>query len=410
MYISGQAGTGKSTILHEFLQHLLKEEIATVCTAYTHKAKTIIMSKVPPAADVQTLHAFLKKRPGINENATKRDYITMSQQFGEPEPVKLLIVDEYSMVDEADLKSIMELNIKVIFLGDPNQLDPISGPQAVIPQGKFDVKLTHIYRQEGNVGLLDPLCTLVHMIETKGPMVYLEPTSQFIRNTDIVKEYIASESKDKVILAFTNNRVEYLNYKINKALQSDYYWCPTTREMVLPGHAMPAPPEITTISGESLKLKTKWKTLEQLIGLASTFNLKFGAFTNSEGETTTRCYVFGHGKYNEMMKELKQRATDANLAISNITDDKPAVWAKKNWRHQFAKLRAKAWRELLTIDGNVVCMDYPYATTVHKSQGSTYDEVFVDSDDIGKVSNVMQFKKLMYVGISRASSKVYLNT
>ncbi|MGL5567505.1 MAG: ATP-binding domain-containing protein [Plesiomonas sp.] len=49
--------------------------------------------------------------------------------------------------------------------------------------------------------------------------------------------------------------------------------------------------------------------------------------------------------------------------------------------------------------------------TVHKSQGSTYDTVYVDTEDLYRCAaiNIKQYLKLMYVALSRASNKVITN-
>ena len=49
-------------------------------------------------------------------------------------------------------------------------------------------------------------------------------------------------------------------------------------------------------------------------------------------------------------------------------------------------------------------IDFGYRITIHKSQGSTYENVFINLDDIKKFSHVIgseQMRKLLYVGVSR---------
>ena len=77
-----------------------------------------------------------------------------------------------------------------------------------------------------------------------------------------------------------------------------------------------------------------------------------------------------------------------------------------------ARQRAKAWRDHLTFNDLVLCIDFPYAMTVHKSQGSTYDEVYIDSDDLYKCAenNFSLYLKLLYVAISRAKHDVFMSS
>lgn len=83
----------------------------------------------------------------------------------------------------------------------------------------------------------------------------------------------------------------------------------------------------------------------------------------------------------------------------------------KEPKHPLAKKRKNAWKYYLSFKSCVICLDFAHAMTVHKSQGSTYDTVYLDTEDIGKCSNYDYelYLKLMYVGISRAAQKVYTN-
>ena len=49
-----------------------------------------------------------------------------------------------------------------------------------------------------------------------------------------------------------------------------------------------------------------------------------------------------------------------------------------------------------------------FALTIHKSQGSTYDEVFIDLDDMKSIKDLRELAKLLYVAMSRAKYRVIL--
>ena len=55
-------------------------------------------------------------------------------------------------------------------------------------------------------------------------------------------------------------------------------------------------------------------------------------------------------------------------------------------------------------------IDYSYAITVHKSQGSTYNNVFVSEADINNNSNTRNRNQLKYVALSRASETAVVIT
>ncbi|EFB5687901.1 hypothetical protein HGP87_001870, partial [Campylobacter jejuni] len=130
-----------------------------------------------------------------------------NKQYGRPDFLRLLIVDEFSFVSEKDYFSIGELQdelelmdlpefkegklrpLKVLYVGDLNQLSPVKGYSAIEPYGKFWKKLTKVYRTDND--LINPLTILVNIIEGKEKLRYLEPTDNFIRKADIIKEYKA---------------------------------------------------------------------------------------------------------------------------------------------------------------------------------------------------------------------------
>ena len=48
------------------------------------------------------------------------------------------------------------------------------------------------------------------------------------------------------------------------------------------------------------------------------------------------------------------------------------------------------------------------ASTAHKAQGSSYDIVIVDLEDIGNCSDKEQVARMQYVALSRARNKIYI--
>ena len=87
MFITGGAGTGKTTRIADIVDKLLADKVAFQVVAYTNKARDVLRSKMPEVDEdsITTLHSWLKKRPTINSKARSINAITISHQYGEPQ-------------------------------------------------------------------------------------------------------------------------------------------------------------------------------------------------------------------------------------------------------------------------------------------------------------------------------------
>ena len=416
MFVTGPAGTGKTTKLEELVSYCMVNEIPYVVCAYTHKACGILASKLPQGANVQTLHKFLTKRPTINDLAKHIQHLEVSKKSGKAEEYKVIFLDEYSMIGEKDYEDIgtlqnpvsndpdAEPNLRVVYIGDSNQLPPVGDAAGIYPNGPYQIKLSKIWRQDGDNKLLETLGQLVRMIEG-GPPEALATHSTFKRGYDLVSKY----QEGDILLAYTNKRVEELNAAIAKKHEpepGDTLFSPTLKQECTLDTVLPVE-EVYSIGlaygNNELALGSKYKTLEHL---KSMDECDFMMLDIEDYEPIAYAVVFGHYQYKLAMQKYANAAAEAN---NNVPADNAKKWCANNKSHPLARARAKAWRDYLTFKECVICVDFPYAMTVHKSQGSTYDTVLVDTNDlyICAERDYGLYLKLMYVAISRASNKVY---
>lgn len=422
MYITGRAGTGKTTDCGMIVEYCIQHNIEHVVCAYTHKACRVLRTKLPAGANVVTLHSYLNKRPTLNQQATSRKHLHSNQQMSTPDQVKLIIIDEYSMVGERDFADIRALQdedydgnaeVKVLWLGDPYQLPPVGDAQAVRPEGSYQVVLKEIKRQAKDNPLAEPIAQLVSYIEgeTAEP---LKANKNFERGVNLVTAFNKCESDNKVILCYTNEAVQEYNAAIaerREPVAGDKLWSPHLQQFVTFERLLPrsSVDYINLAFGEMLPLNTKYRTLEHLL---KSDLYEFCEVKDEDDNIMVYAFVFGHYSYKIIRDSLSDEATKANNAIVAANRNvQPAAWAKANDKHPLARARAKGWRDFLSFNDCVICLDFPHAMTVHKSQGSTFDYVFVDTQDIGKLANTnwQMYLKLMYVALSRAAKKVFTN-
>lgn len=159
----GPAGSGKTTTLMEVVTAVLQEARGTVLlVSFTNRAVANIRKAVEPigaAKYCSTIHSALEYAPTYkeyfdNQGRVKRTRIFEPRRNAENplRDVTLVVVDEASMVPYADLyRKLKEAcpNATFIFVGDLNQIKPVFG-DAVLGHKLNSVpvvELTEIYRQ-----------------------------------------------------------------------------------------------------------------------------------------------------------------------------------------------------------------------------------------------------------------------
>lgn len=134
----GYAGTGKTTIAKT-----LAGDLESVCFAcFTGKAALVLRSKGCDGAS--TIHSLIYKFDG-NDPVTGAPRFVLNRESPAAE-ADLIVVDEVSMVGEAQALDLLSFGTKVLVLGDPAQLPPVAGEGYFI-NGEPDFMLTEVHRQ-----------------------------------------------------------------------------------------------------------------------------------------------------------------------------------------------------------------------------------------------------------------------
>lgn len=133
----GYAGTGKTTMALEIAQAVGG---LVVFAAYTGKAALVLMSK--GCEQSSTIHSLIYRAEEIGNGAVQ---FILNQQSA-VRNARLVIVDEGSNVDEMLGADLLSFGIKILVLGDPFQLRPVSG-LGYFTQGEPDIMLTDVERQ-----------------------------------------------------------------------------------------------------------------------------------------------------------------------------------------------------------------------------------------------------------------------
>ena len=143
----GYAGTGKTTLARYFAEHV---EGQVQFAAFTGKAAQVLRAK--GATNARTIHSLIYRPRGeeaVEDESTGKTSMSPTFSLNRQSPIaraKLVVIDECSMVDEQLGRDLMSFGTPILVLGDPAQLPPISGG-GFFTEAEPDYLLTEIHRQ-----------------------------------------------------------------------------------------------------------------------------------------------------------------------------------------------------------------------------------------------------------------------
>ena len=123
--IAGYAGTGKSTLVQYIIKELNLKPWEVEYCCYTGKAALVLSQKGCPA---QTAHRLCYKSRELPDGT----YIHYPRLAPENENLKVVVVDEVSMLEKEMWEILTSWNIHIICLGDPEQLPPLHEPNNIL--------------------------------------------------------------------------------------------------------------------------------------------------------------------------------------------------------------------------------------------------------------------------------------
>lgn len=219
--ISGGAGTGKTFTIWEILKSLGLSPGQYMAMAYTGQASTVMRTR--GFADARTIHSSLYELVEINSDDDKGSYINKAYGLAprkklvfrlvqEIDPrVKLMFIDEGTMVPERMKRDILSFGIKVIVCGDIQQLPPIHGDPGFLRDPSKIHYLTEIMRQSEQ----DPIVYLANRA-IKGLPIHSGTYGNVlvIRDVDLIPEHF--EYADCIICGMNKTRDAINDYMRKK--------------------------------------------------------------------------------------------------------------------------------------------------------------------------------------------------
>lgn len=401
--LKGKPGVGKTTIIKEFINKLKNKRYKSfIVCAPTHKAARVLSDGIEE--EVLTIHKLLSLAPIVNIldfdlNDLKFKYDTQSSDK------KLIIIDESSMINDELYEAILKYGrySKIIFIADFKQLKPVkSKTLSKVSLISNNFTLTTNHRQDNKV--------IIKLVEESRNNIITDFTKYESENIDIYKsaKAMADDAIDNFkmqsnlefekfckILTYTNERVNSFNKYIHNALTDEEY--------------------------HFNEIMTGYSNFRDIIKNSEDYLVK--EFT--KGSKFIPEIQLSLDGYHVMLKSMLSGTMNAIFILERNTpqNTKDVLGeAMENIRlkalRSNARNRWKGWYDLndsfaTTFDvmhnGRIIkkkTLDYGYAITLHRSQGSTYDLVYYDNNSIQFCYDLQEKRQLQHVALSRVREKL----
>ena len=149
--LAGYAGTGKTTLLKYAVTEVLKldpENTAAFVTPTGKAATVLIRSGIHATTIHKLIYTSLTEEKEIELNGKKItvEKLTFKRRDGIGKSIKLIVLDEASMVSDEVLYDLIEFGVKILICGDNAQLPPVEGFNTYLKNP--DYTLRTIVRQQ----------------------------------------------------------------------------------------------------------------------------------------------------------------------------------------------------------------------------------------------------------------------
>jgi hypothetical protein len=420
--LAGYAGTGKSTMIKKILDGY---RYGVVVSAPTHKAKKVVMNIT--GKDGQTLHALLGLRPDVNlDEFNPNSPIFNPIAIPKITDYNFVIIDEASMINQELYNLILEKTkgsrTKVLFVGDPAQIPPVGEKESAV----FNVKtnefhqLTKIERQNDTNPLAfiyDALRNNLHrldggflrksnMNELNEGVIFTIDKRKF--RAAILEKFTSEDFKKDTdfakVIAWRNKTVMAANKVIRTTLFGE------KTDIIEVGDILMGYRSVTDS-------KQRYNIIENSADYRVVEKSELHENNNGiAGYTVKLRENLAHNKYNEQEVFIINTTDHQNLHLYGQMHDFFRDMGKNNkklWVNYYDFRRNNLL--MITIDkfsnglyrsaSEVINkdLDYGYAITGHKSQGSTYTHVFVLENDINDNWLLKERNQIKYVALTRPS-------
>ena len=389
--LKGYAGTGKTFIMREVYARMssyTRNRVA-FCTP-TNKAAKVLRAVTGSACTIYSLLGLRIEKNGELKELVGGEKMDLSD-------LDIIFLDEASMVNKFLLGVLEDVaerySLKIVFMGDPGQLPPVGEPGSPVWELDCDsVFLKRVMRYDNQV--LDLVTRIRDQIDSWTPSIDIKSdhsadegvwkcTKQVFKQTIMAaaEKGLFGDGQRSKVIAWRNVRVaEYndlIRYSIFGAAAKPGYYLVGDRIVATAPCKRNDEPLLNT-DDEAI--------VEGIIETQHPLEPKYKAI------------------------ELKCRTeTNAVIRLLVLHPESQTVFDMdcQTIAHE-ARGNPKLWKKFWSLKELFHEIKYAYAITAHRSQGSTYEQVYVDYQDILYNRNRREAFQCLYVACSRPQKRLVL--
>ena len=395
IFLTGKAGTGKTTLLRKIVKSTYKQTVIVAPTgiAALNAGGVTIHSffQLPFGGFIPDFNASAEFSGGVkleNKNSLMRHFRMNGRQKSILQNLELLVIDEVSMLradilDAIDwvLRNIRKVNqpfggVQVLFIGDLMQLPPVFKPaewqflrnyyrgmyffnaKVIEEKSPVYIELEKVYRQDN-----EEFIAILNNLRTNSiTQSDVEKLNQYVQI-----DFNAEEHDDYITLTTHNNTADQINQRALGKLKANSKTYEAEITGMFPEHLFP---------------------------IDASMELKIGAQVMFIKNDLSAEKEFFNGKMGRII------ALEHDEVKVNFPEEKKTIIVDRNeWNNIKYNLNASTGEVEEEILGTFVHfpLKLAWAITVHKSQGLTFEKAVVD---VSKVFVPGQ----AYVALSRLRS------
>lgn len=436
----GYAGTGKTWLLARIAEWAVRNRYDVKVAAPTHKAAAVISEKLDiSGVEVRTIHSLLGLRLEPDFEADTGGRILTASDSSKKIKRGLVICDEASMVGSTLKEHIDRMHgVQWLFVGDLAQLPPVGEGVSELLDDP-DATLDEVVRQANGSEIINVATRIrggdlsMEHVEGRDVTRLDDADAMFDAALERFKsrEYSLDPSHARM-LVFRNSRRKALNRRMREILIDDPNPYSPGEWLVMYAAFSPEKSKLSVLADEAKKHKartgsgSKWrkffdykeKVESNITQLHVSEEVNVCAAVEKElsiGEWEFDCWVLSvlarDGKRHELpvLKDEEQAKYDA------VTAELVAKCHAKRRERDEHREESSEWRRLdnerkqtwglyFSFEDTFARVDYGYALTVHKAQGSTFDHVFLDVPDL--LSGGGMQARLLYTAVTRPAKSL----